>query len=113
MSLRAKLNDPALPLILYEIIPPRLDDPSELEDRLRVAREVAGLVDAINVPEIREEVARGPRTTNLPSRMKPMEFARAIRERVNLETAVNRVTVHESAEDQRRWLEEASARFGV
>ena len=113
MSLRAKLHNPAAPLIFYEIIPPALADDDELNDRLKLVAEVAGLVDVINIPEIREEVARGPRSTKLRARMEPREFARAIRDKYQLETVVNRVTVHDHAEIQTAWLQECAAKFGV
>lgn len=113
MSLRAKLHNASAPLIFYEIIPPALADDEELNDRLKLVADVAGLVDVINIPEIREEVVRGARNTKLRTRMEPREFAKAIGDKYQLETVVNRVTVHDHAETQTAWLQECAAKFGV
>jgi len=113
MTLRAKLHNPSAPLIFYEIIPPALADDEELNDRLKLVAEVAGLVDVINIPEIREEVARGARNAKLRARMEPREFAKVIRDKYQLETVVNRVTVHDQVEIQTAWLRECAAKFGV
>lgn len=113
MSLRAKIENPAEPVVFYEVIPPRADIEGDLEDRLALVREVAGQADAINIPEIREEKRNGPRVSQLPVRIEPRIFAEAIAASTSVETVVNRVTVHESAAEQRRWLRETYGRHGV
>ncbi len=113
MSLRAKIHKPSEPLVFYEIVPPSVDDSSEMEDRLKLVGDVAGLVDVINIPEIRDELARGPRRGNFRQRIEPRVFAKAIHDRHSLETSVNRVTVHDSLDDQRRWLKESAEVYGV
>lgn len=113
MSLKSKIQNPADPLVFYEVIPPRLGADGELESRVELVREVAGLADAINIPEIREETSRGPRRGRLPERMEPRAFAQAIRRACDVETVVNRVTVHESAAEQRRWLREGYQQYGI
>jgi len=113
MSLKSKLHKPAEPLIFYEIIPPALDDPDEMAGRLELVRDVAGLADVINIPEIRDEVARGPRRGRFRPRIEPRVFARAIREKFAIETAVNRVTVHETASQQQQWLRETTEEYDL
>ena len=113
MSLRSKLHNQTAPVIFYEIIPPTISDSAELDDRLRLVGEVAGMVDVINIPEIREEVARGARSGKLRERMEPRAFAKAIRDAHKLETAVNRVTVHADREAQLRWLQASASEYGV
>jgi len=104
VTLRVKIDNPAEPVVFYEVIPPRVDIEGELEDRLALVREVAGQVDAINIPEIREEKRNGPRKGVLHERIEPRVFAEAIANATKVETVVNRVTVHDSPAEQRRWL---------
>jgi hypothetical protein len=113
MNLHSKITNPAEPVVFYEVIPPRIGIDGELEDRLELVRDVAGRVDAINIPEIREESRNGPRAKPLPLRMQPREFARAITSSTRVETVVNRVTVHETAAEQRQWLCDTHRGFGI
>jgi 5,10-methylenetetrahydrofolate reductase len=113
LSLRSKIANPAEPVVLYEVIPPRVDVEGELADRLALVREVANQVDAINIPEIREEKRNGPREKPMPERIAPRDFAQAIACAIPVETVVNRVTVHESPEEQRRWLCETHRQCGI
>ena len=113
VSLRDKISDPAAPVIFYEVIPPRVDIEGEMDDRLALVREVASQIDVINIPEIREENRNGPRESSLPQRLEPRAFAQAIASATQVETVVNRVTVHESAAEQRRWLCETYHQHGI
>ncbi|MBI2819735.1 MAG: hypothetical protein HYX73_07130 [Acidobacteria bacterium] len=112
VSLHAKMENPAEPVVFYEVIPPRVDLKGELEDRLTLVREVASQIDAINIPEIREEKRNGTRVTPVPHRIEPRAFAEAIAA-THVETVVNRVTVHESAAEQREWLRQSYRQHGV
>ncbi len=111
MTLHSKIFNPTSPVIFYEVIPPKLNDEQELEDRLELVRNLADRVDVINIPEIREEKRGGQPAVPVPERMEPREFARAIASAIAsgcpMETAVNRVTVHQPAEDQAGWLRES------
>jgi 5,10-methylenetetrahydrofolate reductase len=113
VNLRAKIDDSVEPVVFYEVIPPGLASPGELEDRLALVKDVACHVDAINIPEIREEKRQGPRNTPLRQRMEPRDFARAIASAAKVETVVNRVTVHDPWAAQRRWLRETYRQHGV
>ena len=113
MDLKAKIQDPAQPVILYELIPPKAGDPAELEAQLELVRGLAETVDAINIPEIIEESRGGERRARLPERIEPRVFAKAIQESAGMETVVNRVTVRETAETQRDWLKETYEKYGV
>ena len=84
-----------------------------MEDRLELVRDVAGQADAINIPEIREELRNGPRATPLPERIEPREFAKAMAASHNVESIVNRVTVHDPLAEQRRWLSETRRDYGI
>ena len=113
MSLQQKILNAAEPVVFYEVIPPSLGSEAELESRLELIRDVASQVDAINIPEIREETRNVARKKPLKERMAPRAFAQAIRAAVQVETVVNRVTVHECAADQRRWLREGCREYGI
>jgi hypothetical protein len=113
VSLRTKIRNPAEPVIFYEIIPPRVDLAGELEDRLALAREVAGRADAINIPEIRAEKRNGARRGGLPERVEPRVFAEAVAKAAGVPAVVNRVTVHEPAAEQRCWFRETYDRYGI
>jgi 5,10-methylenetetrahydrofolate reductase len=113
MNLQAKMLNPAVPVVLYEVIPPRTGPDGELESRLTLIREVAGNADAINIPEIREEARLGERRPRLRERVEPREFAQAIGAATKVETIVNRVTVHESPAEQQEWLREGCQKYGI
>src|SRR5581483_11710142 len=111
MPFRTKLKNLSQPIILYELIPPKVGDSAALEQNIAFVRELAGQVDAINIPEIREETRRGVRKTPQPPRIEPRVFAKAIQEEAAARTIINRVTVHESPEEQTRWLAETNRDF--
>lgn len=113
MNLKAKIQDPAQPVIFYELIPPKASAPAEMETLLELVRGLAGKVDAINIPEIYEESRQGSPRARLPERVEPRVFAQAIHAATGMETVVNRVTVMETAEQQRRWLRETQEEYGV
>ena len=113
MNLRAKVENPAEPVVFYEVISPSAGVAGDLEDRLALVRDVAGQVDAINIPEIREEVRQGTRRKHIPERIEPRAFARAIAEATRVETVINRITVHETLDDQRQWLRDSFDSYGI
>jgi len=113
MDLKTKIQDPARPVIFYELIPPKAGATAELETQLELVRDLSETVDAINIPEIIEESRQGERRRRLPERIEPRVFAQAIQEAVGMETVVNRVTVRETAETQRDWFRETHERYGV
>jgi len=113
MNLKAKIQDPAEPVIFYELIPPKAGATAEMETLLELVRGLAGMVDAINIPEINEESRQGNRQARLPERVEPRVFARAIQQATGMETVVNRVTVIETAQKQRDWLRETCEEYGV
>jgi hypothetical protein len=78
-----------------------------------LVRDIAGQVDAINIPEIYEESRQGTRRMRLSERIEPRVFAQAIQAATHMESVINRVTVRESPEYQRRWLRETCEQYGV
>jgi len=112
MDLRKQIENPAQPVVLYELIPPPVGSSKELEEKLALVRSLSGMVDAINIPEIREETRQGARPAKMPERIEPRVFAKAIRAG-GMETIINRVTVHDAEGDQLRWLKETSRDYGI
>ena len=113
MNLKAKIQDPAQPVVFYELIPPKAGASAEMETLLELVRGLRGKVDAINIPEIYEESRQGSRGARLPERVEPRVFAQAIHKAAGMETVVNRVTVLGTAEQQQRWLRETHEEYGV
>src|SRR5690242_1279137 len=105
MDLRKRIENPAQPVILFELIPPQVNAPQELDEKLELVRSLHGLVDGINIPEIREETRQGVRRAKKPERIEPRVFAKAIHS-AGMETIINRVTVHDAPADQLRWLKD-------
>lgn len=112
MDLRKQIENPAQPVVLYELIPPQVAAAKELEEKLALVRSLRGLADAINIPEIREETRQGARSSKMPERIEPRVFAKAIRSG-GMETIINRVTVHDAEADQFRWLKETASDYGI
>ena len=69
MSLKEKMENPACPVTFYEMIPPKAGNAEDWETNLVSIRELAGKVDGINIPEIREECRQGVHKTRLPERI--------------------------------------------
>jgi len=113
MDLKEKIENPSQPVIFYELIPPQRGASAEMEESLSFIRSLAGKVDAVNIPEIREESRKGARRTQLPERIEPRSFAKAIGAATQVQTVINRVTVHEEPSEQRRWLRETYSDYGV
>lgn len=113
MELKKKIENPAQAVVMYELIPPKLGAGEELEQNLALIRELAASVDAINIPEIREETRQGARRSKLPERIEPRVFAKAIQEGPGVNTVINRVTVHEPSSEQLQWLAESYRDYGI
>ena len=113
MDLRAKIESSVHPVSLYELIPPKAGDKTELEESLALVRKLVGSVDGINIPEIRDETRQGERRSRLPERIEPRAFALAIRDSCGLESVVNRVTVHETGSRQVAWMAQSHQDYGI
>src|SRR5882724_1135373 len=112
MDLRKQIENPAQPVVLYELIPPQVEASKELEEKLALVHSLHGIVDAINIPEIREETRQGARPAKMPERIEPRVFAKSIRSG-GIETIINRVTVHDAESEQLRWMKETYSDYGI
>ncbi len=119
MRFRDKINDPDRPVVVYEMIPPLLGaGPEEIRARVERLRPlVTDLeIDAINLPEIRDENRGGPRRTHFRPRMEPRAFGRGVHhayQEQGLAVIVNRCVVYTHWQNQQRWLIRSWREFGV
>jgi 5,10-methylenetetrahydrofolate reductase len=110
MTLKDKILDPALPVKLFELVPPAAENPA-IESALAEVSKVRHLTDAINLPEIRDESRSSPRTARFVPRMEPRLLGARIVRELGTDVVVNRCVVYEP--DQRNWFEETSEKFGI
>ena len=107
MRFRDKVRRPKRPVVVYEILPPR-----EKDGTLNTyAEKISSLlsqthIDAINIPEVHDENERGERPVPNLERAEAREFGRLLQDRVGIEAIVNRVTVHDKFEIQKKWIKE-------
>ena len=107
MRFRDKVRRPKRPVVVYEILPPREKD-GTLDS---YAEKISSLlsqthIDAINIPEVHDENERGERPVPNLERAEAREFGRLLQDRVGIEAVVNRVTVHDELEIQKKWIKE-------
>src|SRR6516165_2983422 len=110
MSLKDKILDPSIPLTFFEMVPPT-EKLSSIQSALAEARKVRHLVNAINLPEIRDESRGSPRTMKFVPRVEPRVLGRRLRREVDLEIVLNRAVVYEA--DTITWFRQSHAEFGV
>src|SRR5215472_1057382 len=111
MDLTAKIADPYVPVTFFEVVPPEEGKPAAVEEAVQVVRQVAGSVDAINLPEIHNEARPGERTANFVPRMDPRHLAARLRNELGVEAVTNHCVVY--APDPLPWLHETRNDFGV
>ena len=61
MGFQEALLHPAVPLTLFEVVPPAAGKPEALDSSVDELRQLRGRVDAINIPEIHDEDRPGER----------------------------------------------------
>jgi len=114
MRLRDKITKAQRPVVVYEILPPRIIDGTIESYAERISMLLSQThIDAINIPEVRAEETRGVRPVEERIRAEPREFGRLLQDSVGIETIVNRVTVHETAEEQEKWFVTTYEEFGI
>ncbi|MEE8141543.1 MAG: methylenetetrahydrofolate reductase, partial [Planctomycetota bacterium] len=106
------------PLVLEVVPSPLRLGERGVEKCLAEVAEIHAAVnlDAINIPEIREEEsksAQGERRNPFEPRVEPRRLAARIQEHLDLECIVNRVVVHRAEPGQAEWFRETHDRFGV
>lgn len=114
MRIRDKIKRPRRPVVVYEILPPREKD-GTLNSYAEIISSLLSQthIDAINIPEVRDESIRGERPVKSRTRAEPREFGQLLQDIVGVEAIVNRVVVHQPIEEEMRWIEETYKKFEI
>lgn len=110
MLFKDKVQDPAQTVVIYEMIPPPIGSaPAEVAEGIRQLRPLLAeaKVDAINLPEIRDESRGGPRKSRFIPRLEPRIYAQRIQQEFpeyQIEAIVNRCVVYAPWWMQQQWL---------
>jgi len=101
-------------VVAYEILPPREKDGTLNSYAASISSLLSQThIDAINIPEVRDEVARGERPVKNKLRAEPREFGRLLQDIVGVEAIVNRVVVHQKLKDELKWFEETNKKYEI
>ncbi len=111
MTFRDKLLNASVPVALFEMVPPAAGKPESIEAGLEDIKKIRHLVDAVNLPEIRDEERGAERTHRFVARVEPRALGARIVRELETEIVLNRVVVHELYQD--RWLRETYDEFGI
>ena len=114
MRIKDKIKRPRRPVVAYEILPPREKDGTLNSYAENISSLLSQThIDAINIPEVRDEVARGERPIKNQIRAEPREFGRLLQDIVGIEAIINRVVVHQDLENEMNWLEETNSKYEI
>ena len=101
MRIKDKIKRPRRPVVVYEILPPRQKDGTLNSYAENISSLLSQThIDAINIPEVRDEVARGERPVKNQIRAEPRAFGKLLQDIVGIEAIVNRVVVHQELEKE-------------
>ena len=104
MGFHEALLHPAIPVTLFEVVPPAAAKPEALESSLHELQQLRGRADAINIPEIHDEDRPGERTSKFIERVEPRILGSRIKRELGIDVVINRVTVHDP--EPERWFRE-------
>ena len=114
MRIRDKVKKPQRPVVAYEILPPREKDGTLNSYAETISSLLSQThIDAINIPEVHDEIERGDRPVTNQKRGEPREFGMLLQNIVGIEAIINRVVVHESYDEQVRWIEETNTTYEI
>ena len=114
MRIKDKIKRPRRPVVAYEILPPREKDGTLNSYAENISSLLSQThIDAINIPEVRDELARGERPIKNQVRAEPREFGMLLQDIVGIEAIVNRVVVHQNIEEEMKWLEETNVKYEI
>ena len=114
MRIRDKVKKPQRPVVAYEILPPREKDGTLNSYAETISSLLSQThIDAINIPEVHDEIGRGDRPITNQKRGEPREFGMLLQDIVGIEAIINRVVVHESYDEQIRWIEETNTTYEI
>jgi len=114
MRIKDKIKRPRRPVVVYEILPPREKDGTLNSYAENISSLLAQThIDAINIPEVRDEIGRGERPVKNQLRAEPREFGKLLQDIVGIESIVNRVVVHQTLEKEMVWFEETYNKYEI
>ena len=114
MRIKDKIKRPRRPVVVYEILSPREKDGTLNSYAENISSLLAQThIDAINIPEVRDEVGRGERPVKNQLRAEPREFGKLLQDIVGIESIVNRVVVHQTLEKEMVWFEETYNKYEI
>ncbi len=114
MRIRDKVKKPQRPVVAYEILPPREKDGTLNSYAETISSLLSQThIDAINIPEVHDEIGRGDRPIINQKRGEPREFGMLLQDIVGIEAIINRVVVHEPYDEQIRWIEETNTTYEI
>ena len=101
-------------MVVYEILSPREKDGTLNSYAENISSLLAQThIDAINIPEVRDESGRGERPVKNQLRAEPREFGKLLQDIVGIESIVNRVVVHQTLEKEMVWFEETYNKYEI
>ena len=114
MRIKDKIKRPRRPVVVYEILPPREKDGTLNSYAANISSLLSQThIDAINIPEVRDEIGRGERPVKNQLRAEPREFGKLLQDIVGIESIVNRVVVHQTLEKEMVWFEETYNKYEI
>ena len=114
MRIKDKIKRPRRPVVVYEILSPRQKDGTLNSYAANISSLLSQThIDAINIPEVRDEVGRGERPVKNQIRAEPREFGKLLQDIVGIESIVNRVVVHQELEKEMEWFEETYIKYEI
>ena len=114
MRIKDKIKRPRRPVVVYEILSPREKDGTLNSYAENISSLLAQThIDAINIPEVRDESGRGERPVKNQLRAEPREFGKLLQDIVGIESIVNRVVVHQTLEKEMGWFEETYNKYEI
>ena len=114
MRIKDKIKRPRRPVVVYEILSPREKDGTLNSYAENISSLLAQThIDAINIPEVRDESGRGERPVKNQLRAEPREFGKLLQDIVGIESIVNRVVVHQTLEKEMVWFEETYNKYEI
>ena len=114
MRIKDKIKRPRRPVVVYEILSPREKDGTLNSYAENISSLLAQThIDAINIPEVRDETGRGERPVKNQLRAEPREFGKLLQDIVGIESIVNRVVVHQPIEKEMVWFEETYNKYEI
>ena len=114
MRIRDKIKRPRRPVVAYEILPPREKDGTLNSYAETISSLLSQThIDAINIPEVRDEERQGDKPVKSLTRAEPREFGQLLQDIVGVEAIVNRVVVHQELDEEMLWVKETNQKYEI